>query len=71
MTEGLILAILLSAAISFAGWRLKSLPIAFIGSLGWMVGGLQIYEQTAEILPMALMLFIAFTSFFLHIRSEQ
>ena len=66
MTDGLILGILLSLLLSAMGYRLRSVPISFIGSLGWMISGLQVYEQTAEILPMGLMLFIAFIGLFLH-----
>lgn len=71
MTEGLILAILLSVAISVAGYRLRALPITFIGSLGWLISALQVYQQTEEILPMALMIFVAFFTFFLHIAGSE
>lgn len=71
MTEGLILAILLCVAISLAGYRLRSLPVTFIGSLGWMISGLQVYQQSEELLPMALMLFIAFVTFFLHVPEAE
>lgn len=71
MTDGLILAILLSLMLSGVGLKLRSLPIAFIGSLGWLVAGLEVYQQTAEILPMALMLFVAFASFFLQVSGDQ
>lgn len=71
MTDGLILGILLSLMLSAVGLKLRSMPIAFIGSLGWLISGLQVYQQTAEILPMALMIFVAFANFFLHVQGGE
>lgn len=64
MTEGLILAMLLSVALAILAYVMQSLPIIFISSIGWTVSALQIWEQTAEVLPMALMLMLAFGQFF-------
>lgn len=64
MTDGLILGILLALLLSAVGFKTRSVPVTFVGSLGWLVSGLQVYQQTAEILPMALMIFIAFGSMF-------
>ena len=64
MTEGLILAMLLSVALAILAYIMHSLPVMFISSIGWTVSSLQIWEQTAEVLPMALMLMLAFGQFF-------
>lgn len=65
MTEGLIISMLLAVALSLLAFKMKSNPVMFISSLGWMVSGLQVYQQTEEILPVALTLMLAFSQFFL------
>ena len=65
MTEGLVLAILIALALSFLAYRMKNLPIMFISSLGWLIAALQVYDQTQETLPMALMMMFIFGQFFL------
>ena len=55
---------LLSVALAILAFKMQSLPIMFISSIGWTVSSLQIWEQTAEVLPMALMLMLAFGQFF-------
>ena len=65
MTEGLMLAILIALALSFLAFKMRSLPIMFISSLGWLIAALQVYEQTQETLPMALMMMLSFGQFFL------
>lgn len=71
MTEGLILAILLCVGISAMGFKLRSLPISFIGSLGWLISGLQVFQETGDVLPMGLMLFVAFATFFIHVSGGE
>lgn len=65
MTEGLILAMLVSLLLGVLGFKLRSLPVVFISSLGWLISGLEVYQQTAELLPLGLLLMLAFTQFFL------
>lgn len=65
MTEGLILAMLVALLLGFIGYRLHSLPVIFISSLGWLISGLEVYQQTTELLPLALLLMLAFVQFFL------
>lgn len=65
MTEGLMLAILIALALSILAFRMKSLPIMFVSSLGWLIAALQVYDQTQEALPMALMMMFSFGQFFL------
>lgn len=63
ITEGLIIALIVSAALAFMGVWKKSQPLIFISSIGWMISALQIYDQTAEPLPMVLMLMLAIGQF--------
>lgn len=70
LTEGVLLAMGVSLLLLFLALRMKSLPIIFISSLGWLISGLQVFQQTEEILPMALLLMLAFSQPFL-IRSEH
>lgn len=60
-----MLAMLVSLALTILAVRMRSLPIIFISSLGWLIAALQVYEQTTELLPMALMMMLAFGQFFL------
>lgn len=70
MTEGLIIAMIISAALALLAVRMRSLPVIFISSIGWSVAALQVYQQTEEVLPMMLLLMLAFSQFFL-IRRES
>ena len=65
MTEGLIIAMIIAAALTLLAVRMHSLPVIFISSIGWTVAALQVYQQTEEILPMTLLLMLAFSQFFL------
>ena len=69
MTEGLIIAMIIAGALTLLAVRMHSLPVIFISSIGWTVAALQVYQQTEEILPMTLLLMLAFSQFFL-IRRE-
>lgn len=65
MTEGLIIAMLVCIVLTLIAYRLQSLPIIFVSSIGWLIAGLQTFQQTEEVLPMILMLMLAFGQFFL------
>lgn len=65
LTEGLILSMLLSLLLLGLALKMRSLPLAFISSIGWLISALQVYEQTAELLPMGLMFMVAVGQFFL------
>lgn len=69
MTEGLIIAMIIAGALTLLAVRMHSLPVIFISSIGWCVAALQTFEQTGEVLPMMLLLMLAFSQFFL-IRRE-
>lgn len=59
-----MLALLVSLLLSGLAIKMHSLPILFISSLGWLISALQVYDQTSEILPMALLMMVAFSQFF-------
>lgn len=65
VTEGLILSLLVSGALLLIGYRMRSKPVLFISSLGWMICGLQAFQQTDEILPMVLLMMLSFSQFFI------
>lgn len=65
MTEGLIIAMLAALAIAVIAYMLQSLPLIFMSSVGWSVAALQVFQQTEEILPMALLFMLAFGQFFI------
>lgn len=71
MTEGLIIAMLAALAIAVIAYMLQSLPLIFMSSVGWSVAALQVFQQTEEILPMALLFMLAFGQFFIVRRSTS
>ena len=71
MTEGLMLAMLIALALLLVGYKMRSLPVIFISSLGWLISGLQVYEQTAEIFPTILLIMLAISQFFIIPRNSS
>ena len=65
MTEGLIIALLASIMLLLLGLKMRRIQIIFISSLGWMISALQVYDQTHEMLPVALLLMISISQFFI------
>ena len=59
------MALLVSLALAILAYKMQSLPVMFISSLGWTISGMQIFEQTEEVLPMVLILMLAFGQFFI------
>lgn len=70
MTEGLIIAMLIAAALLIIGYKMRSLPVIFISSLGWLISGMQVYKQTTEVLPMILLFMLAISQFFIIKRGD-
>lgn len=70
LTEGVLLAMGVSLLLLVLGMKMRALPLIFISSLGWLISGLQVYQQTEEVLPMILLMMLSFSQFFL-IRSER
>lgn len=70
LTEGVLLAMGVSLLLLVLGMKMKALPLIFISSLGWLISGLQVYQQTEEVLPMILLMMLSFSQFFL-VRSER
>lgn len=65
ITEGLIIACIISAGLGLLAYKMHSLPIIFISSIGWVICGLQIFQQTDEILPTLLIMMLAVSQFML------
>lgn len=65
LTDGLMLALLFSLGLLIMGYKMKSPPIIFISSLGWIISALQIYQQTEEILPSILLMMLSCSQFFI------
>jgi hypothetical protein len=55
---------LASLALAILAYKMQSLPIIFISSIGWTASALQVYQQVEEVLPMILLLMLAFGQFF-------
>ncbi len=69
ISEGLIIAFIVCAGLTFLAYKMSSLPIIFISSIGYMICGLQTFQQTEEVLPM-LMIFILSIGQFMLIKKE-
>ena len=65
ITEGLIIACVMCLGLALLAYKMHSLPIIFISSLGWVICGLQIFQQTDEILPTILVMMLAVSQFML------
>jgi len=64
ITEGLVITMLASVLLLILAFKMRSLPVLFVSSLGWLISALQVYQQTAEITPMLLLMMVAFGQFF-------
>ena len=69
ITIGLIIACIACVGLTIMGYYHKSLPIIFISSIGYVICGLQIFQQTEEMLPMLLIFMFAIGQF-LFIKKE-
>lgn len=69
ISEGLIIAFIVCIGLTILAYKMSSLPIIFISSIGYMICGLQTFQQTEEVLPM-LMLFILSIGQFMLIKKE-
>lgn len=65
MTDGLIIAMIISAILAIIAFKMQNLPVMFVSSVGWAIVSLQTFQQTNEILPMLLILMLAFAQFYL------
>lgn len=65
ITEGLVITMLASVLLLLLALKMRSLPVLFVSSLGWLISALQVYQQTAEVTPMLLLLMVAFAQFFI------
>ena len=69
ITEGLIIALIVCLGLSILAYLMKSLPFIFISSIGWLICGLEIFQQTEDMLPMFL-LFVLAIGQFMFIKKE-
>lgn len=69
ITEALIISCIVCAGLTLLAYVMKSLPFVFISSIGWLICGLQIFQQTEDMLPMLLLFVFAFGQF-MFIRKE-
>ena len=59
MEEAIILALLLCMMLYIIGWVSKIWPVSFIGSAGWIVVALRLFEAEEDFLVLGLMISIA------------
>ena len=65
ITEGVLLGLVFCGVLAVLGAKKNSRPVIFISSLGWMICGLQIFQQLDEILPTILLMMLAISQFML------
>ena len=71
ITEGVLLGLVFSGILLLLGAKKNARPVTFISSLGWMICGLQIFQQTEEILPTVLLMMLAISQFLLFGAKER
>ena len=71
ITEGVLLGLVFCGVLAVLGAKQNSRPVIFISSLGWMICGLQIFQQTEEILPTVLLMMLAISQFLLFGAKER
>lgn len=71
ISEGLIVAMLLCVGLALLAVKMRSLPVIFISSVGWTICGLQLWQQTEEVLPMLLVFMLAVAQFMLINKEGQ
>lgn len=71
ITEGVLLGLLFSGVLLVLGAKKNSRPVIFISSLGWMICGLQLFQQIEEILPTILLMMLAISQFMLVAAKPQ
>ena len=65
ITEGVLLGLVFCGVLAVLGAKKNSRPVIFVSSLGWMICGLQIFQQLDEILPTILLMMLAISQFML------
>lgn len=63
--EMTILAMLLCVGIALIGLRMRMWPVTFISSIGWIVIGLRLFEQSQDFLVLALVVIAASAQIFM------
>ena len=70
MDEMIILAMLLCVGIAAIGLKMKTWPVVFVSSIGWIIISMRIFEAYQDYLALALMIMVAIAQVFL-IKSED
>ena len=65
ITEGVLIGLVFCGVLAVLGAKKNSRPVIFISSLGWMICGLQLFQQIEEILPTILLMMLAIPQFML------
>ena len=65
ISDGLIIGLIVCVALTLLAYKMRSLPIIFVSSIGYLICGLQIFQQTEEILPLILLMMFALGQFML------
>lgn len=65
ITDGVLLGLVFSGVLLVLGAKKNSRGVIFVSSLGWMICGLQVFQQTEEVLPMVLLMMLSISQFVL------
>lgn len=66
-----MLGLVFSGILLLMGAKKNARPVVFISSLGWMICGLQLFQQTEEVLPTVLLMMLAISQFLLFGAKER
>lgn len=70
MDEMVILSMLLCVGIAAIGLRMRTWPVVFVSSIGWVIIAMQVYQTYENMLVLALMIMMALAQVFM-IKSED
>lgn len=65
LSDGTIIASLVSLFLCILGYKMKSLPVLFISSIGWTIVALRVFQEVNDFFPTVLLLMVAFAQFYL------
>lgn len=67
--DATILSMLVCIGLALVAYRTRMLPVMVVSSLGWIIIGLQIYENLESLLALALIFMLAISQIFMVVKN--
>lgn len=71
MDEMIILGMLLCVGLAVMGLKMRTWPVTFISSIGWVVIAMNLFQETEDYLVMGLMIMVAISQIVLVREAER